>query len=104
MKLLVGLGNPGSAYAGHRHNVGFLAVDAIAAELNFESWRKRFQGLVAEGRIGDEKVLLLKPQTYMNESGRSVGEAMRFFKLEPDLLKFVLQLAIAVVRSQQFFR
>ena len=82
MKLFVGLGNPGGDYAFHRHNVGFMAVDAIAASYAFPAWRKRFSGVAAEGKLGGETVLLLKPQTYMNESGRSVGEAIRFYKLD----------------------
>jgi PTH1 family peptidyl-tRNA hydrolase len=82
MKLFVGLGNPGANHAFNRHNVGFMAVDAIAAAHNFPAWRKRFSSLVAEGRLGREQVLLLKPQTFMNESGRAVGEAMRFYKLD----------------------
>lgn len=87
MLLLVGLGNPGPGYAGHRHNVGFMALDAIARRHGFSPWRKRFQGEAAEGQLGTEKVLALKPMTYMNESGRAVGEALRFFKLAPqDLL------------------
>ncbi|HSD91424.1 MAG TPA: aminoacyl-tRNA hydrolase [Methyloceanibacter sp.] len=84
MKLFVGLGNPGRDYLLNRHNVGFMAVDAIAAAHDFPAWRKRFSGLIAEARLGDMPVLLLKPQTFMNESGRSVGEAVRFYKLEPD--------------------
>jgi len=84
MKLFVGLGNPGQEYAFNRHNVGFMAVDAIAAAHGFPAWRKRFSGLAAEGRLGGEQVLLLKPQTFMNESGRAVGEAARFYKLELD--------------------
>ncbi|MCK7612553.1 aminoacyl-tRNA hydrolase [Roseibium sediminicola] len=85
MKLIVGLGNPGAKYAGNRHNIGFMAVDEIhRRHSGFQPWRARFQGQVSEGRLGTEKVLLLKPSTYMNESGRAVGEAMRFFKLEPD--------------------
>ncbi len=85
MKLIVGLGNPGAKYAGNRHNIGFMAVDEIhRSHSGFQPWRARFQGQVSEGRLGSEKVLLLKPGTYMNESGRSVGEAMRFFKLEPE--------------------
>lgn len=83
MQLFVGLGNPGAQYALHRHNIGFMAADAIADRWRFAPWKARFQGLVAEGRIGTHKLLLLKPQTYMNDSGRSVGEAMRFFKLTP---------------------
>ncbi len=83
MQLLVGLGNPGAAYARHRHNIGFMAVDCIAAVHGFGPWRSAFQGLVSEGRNGDHKLVLLKPMTFMNESGRSVGEAVRFWKLEP---------------------
>jgi PTH1 family peptidyl-tRNA hydrolase len=81
MKLLVGLGNPGPKYAGHRHNIGFMAVDRIASAHGFGPWRARFQGLTSEGVLGGEKVLLLKPQTFMNDSGRSVGEALRFLKI-----------------------
>jgi PTH1 family peptidyl-tRNA hydrolase len=83
MLLLVGLGNPGSDYAGHRHNVGFMAVDAIHRRHGFPPWRRRFQAEVAEGTLAGDKVLLLKPQTYMNESGRSVGAASGFYKLAP---------------------
>ena len=86
MLLFAGLGNPGPAYAFHRHNVGFMALDAIAAAHGFSPWKARFQGAACEGRLGDAKALLLKPMTFMNESGRSVGEALRFFKLEPDAL------------------
>jgi PTH1 family peptidyl-tRNA hydrolase len=81
MRVFVGLGNPGARYAGNRHNIGFMAVDAIARRHNAQPWRKRFQGMAAEVQLGDEKVVLLKPETFMNESGRAVGEAMRFFKL-----------------------
>jgi PTH1 family peptidyl-tRNA hydrolase len=81
MKLFVGLGNPGAKYARNRHNVGFMAVDRIATEHGAGSWRRKFQGLVCETTIAGEKVLLLKPDTYMNESGRSVGEAVRFLKV-----------------------
>ena len=88
MLILAGLGNPGSKYERNRHNLGFLAVDAIADRYGFPSERSRFQGLVRQGTIptpgGAEQVLILKPQTYMNESGRSVGEAMHFFKLKPE--------------------
>ncbi|WP_152505772.1 aminoacyl-tRNA hydrolase [Labrenzia sp. THAF35] len=84
MKLIVGLGNPGAKYEGNRHNIGFMAVDEIhRRHSGFQPWKARFQGQVSEGRLGSEKVLLLKPSTYMNESGRSVGEAMRFYKIEP---------------------
>ena len=84
MLLLVGLGNPGPRYAGNRHNIGFMALDEIVRRHDFSGWRKGFQGEVAEGRLGGQKVLALKPLTYMNESGRSVGEALRFYKLTPD--------------------
>ena len=83
MRLLVGLGNPGVEYAFNRHNIGFLAVDAIAEHYRFAPWRARFQGVIAEGTIGGIKVLALKPGTYMNLSGESVGAAMRFFKIQP---------------------
>ena len=83
MHLIVGLGNPGSKYQGNRHNIGFMAVDEIVRRHGFSPWRKRFQGETSDGLLGGEKVLLLKPQTYMNESGRSVGEAMRFFDIDP---------------------
>jgi PTH1 family peptidyl-tRNA hydrolase len=82
MKLFVGLGNPGGQYAFNRHNVGFMAVDAIAAAHDFPAWRKRFSSLLSEGKLGEEPVLLFKPQTFMNESGRAVGETVRFYKLE----------------------
>ena len=81
MHLFVGLGNPGREYANHRHNAGFMAVDALAADHGFGAWRSKFQGLVAEGRLGNARVLLLKPATFMNRSGQSVAEAMRFHKL-----------------------
>jgi PTH1 family peptidyl-tRNA hydrolase len=81
MKLFVGLGNPGEKYRGNRHNVGFMAVDRIAERHGFSPWRKKFRGLVSEGTIGTERVTLLKPETYMNESGQAVGEAQRFLKI-----------------------
>jgi PTH1 family peptidyl-tRNA hydrolase len=84
MKLLVGLGNPGSKYAGNRHNIGYMALDRIAQDHGFGPWKSKFQGRIAEGNLGAEKVLLLKPETFMNLSGQSVTEAMRFFKLTPD--------------------
>lgn len=96
MQLLVGLGNPGAQYALHRHNIGYMAADAIADVHRFDPWRVRFQGLAADGRIGGDKLLLLKPTTYMNESGRSVGEAMRFYKLTPaDVTVFYDELDLA---------
>lgn len=84
MILLVGLGNPGAKYAHNRHNIGFMAMDQIAADHGFSPWRSKFQGQIADGRIGSEKVTLLKPETFMNLSGQSVGEAMRYLKLAPD--------------------
>jgi peptidyl-tRNA hydrolase, PTH1 family len=81
MLLFVGLGNPGASYAGNRHNIGFMAVDAIAKRHNFPPWRRRFQGVASEGPLG-ERVLLLLPGTYMNESGRAVAEAAHFYKLD----------------------
>lgn len=86
MQIFAGLGNPGARHALDRHNIGFMAVDAIAARHRFEPWRTRFQGVAAEGRIGAEKILLLKPATFMNDSGRSVGEALRFYKLDAGAL------------------
>jgi len=96
MKLFVGLGNPGAKYAGNRHNIGFMAVDRIAADHGFGPWRSKFQGVISEGRLGREKVILLKPETFMNLSGQSVGEAMRFHKLEPtDVIVFHDELDLA---------
>ena len=96
MKLLVGLGNPGAKYARNRHNIGFMAVDQIAADHGFGPWRSKFQGQISEGRFGSEKTLLLKPETFMNLSGQSVGEAMRFHKVEPeDVIVFHDELDLA---------
>jgi PTH1 family peptidyl-tRNA hydrolase len=81
MRLFVGLGNPGAKHAGNRHNIGFMVVEAIAKRHGFAPWRRRFQGVATEGTVGREKVLLLLPGTYMNESGRAVAEAMHFYKL-----------------------
>lgn len=89
MRLFVGLGNPGAKYARNRHNVGFMALDRIAEDHGFGPWRSKFQGSVSEGRLGSEKILLLKPETFMNLSGQSVGEAARFHKLDPaDIVVF----------------
>ena len=89
MLLFAGLGNPGAKHADNRHNVGFMAADAIARRHSFSPWTKKFQGLVSEGTIGGEKVVLIKPQTFMNNSGQAVGQALRFYKLEPaDLTVF----------------
>jgi PTH1 family peptidyl-tRNA hydrolase len=84
MLLLVGLGNPGAGYANNRHNIGFMAVDAIVQRHRFSPWRTRFQGMTADGALGDEKILALKPGTFMNMSGQAVGEAARFFKVAPE--------------------
>ena len=90
MQLIVGLGNPGGKYAGNRHNAGFMALDAIAAGNGFSPWRKKFQGQASEGVVettsGPKKLLLLKPETFYNEAGRSVGEALRFYKLDAEAL------------------
>jgi peptidyl-tRNA hydrolase, PTH1 family len=83
MLLIVGLGNPGRRYASHRHNIGFMAADAIHRRHGFPAWRTRFQGEASEGLLGGEKALILKPATFMNESGRAVAEAARFYKLQP---------------------
>lgn len=83
MLLIVGLGNPGREFAGHRHNVGAMAVDAIQRRHHFPSWKKRFQAETSEGMLGRHKALLIKPTTFMNESGRAVGEAARFYKVDP---------------------
>ncbi|MBZ9725634.1 aminoacyl-tRNA hydrolase [Mesorhizobium sp. B2-3-14] len=80
--VFAGLGNPGAKYAENRHNVGFMAADAIARRHSFSPWSKKFQGLISEGTLGGEKIILIKPQTFMNLSGQSVGEALRFYKLD----------------------
>ncbi|MDP4823040.1 MAG: aminoacyl-tRNA hydrolase [Aestuariivirgaceae bacterium] len=99
MRLMVGLGNPGPQYQGNRHNIGFMAVDEIVRRHGFSPWRKRFQGECAEGQIAGVKVLALKPATYMNESGRAVGEAMRFLKIAPeDVVVFHDELDLAAAR------
>jgi PTH1 family peptidyl-tRNA hydrolase len=101
MHIFVGLGNPGTRYSGNRHNIGFMAVDEIARRHRFAPWRSRFQGQTSEGLIGAERVLLLKPQTFMNESGQSVGEAARFYKVvlaEVAVLHDELDLAPAKLR------
>jgi PTH1 family peptidyl-tRNA hydrolase len=96
MKLFVGLGNPGSEYARNRHNVGFMAVEAMAREHGFGPWKRKFQGVAADGELGGEKILLLMPQTFMNESGRAVGEAARFLKIaEEDIVVFYDEIDLA---------
>jgi PTH1 family peptidyl-tRNA hydrolase len=86
MQLWVGLGNPGTQYALHRHNVGFMAADIIAEVHGFSPWSKKFRSLIAEGRIGRQRVMLLKPQTFMNDSGDAVQQALKFYKLDMDAL------------------
>ncbi len=101
MLVIAGLGNPGARHARNRHNIGFMAIDAIAEARRFGPFRARWQGLAAEGPIGAERVVLLKPQTYMNDSGRSVGDALRYMKLDLDALIVIhdeLDLAPAKVR------
>lgn len=89
MKLFVGLGNPGGKYAGNRHNIGFMALDRIAADHGFAPWKGKHQGSISEGRFGSARAVLLKPETFMNNSGQSVQAAMRFYKLEPaDIIVF----------------
>lgn len=96
MKLWTGLGNPGAKYAGNRHNIGFMALDRIAADHGFSPWKRGFQSLFCEGRLGADKVILLKPETFMNLSGQAVGEALRFYKLTPaDLVVFHDELDLA---------
>lgn len=96
MKLLVGLGNPGNQYEGNRHNIGFMALDAIAREHGIGQFRSKHAGLLSEGNISGEKVLLLKPQTFMNRSGDSVQQAAKFFKIEPaDIIVFYDELDLA---------
>ncbi len=82
MLIIAGLGNPGSKYASHRHNIGFMAVDEIARRHAFSPWKNKFSSQLTEGKLGSEKTLLLKPQTMMNLSGQAIGEAMRFYKLD----------------------
>ena len=86
MQIWAGLGNPGAQYALQRHNVGFMAADAIAEVDGFSPWTKKFRSLVAEGRVGRNRVLLVKPQTFMNDSGEAVAQALRFYKLDLDSL------------------
>ncbi len=101
MKLWVGLGNPGPRHAANRHNIGFMAVDRIAADHGFAPWRRAFKGLVAEGRFGSQKVLLLKPETWMNLSGESVRAALDFYKLAPaDVTVFHDELDLAPGRCR----
>ncbi len=101
MQLLAGLGNPGTKHENDRHNIGFMAVERFARRHNFSSWSSKFQGLLCEGQLCGEKVLCLKPQTFMNLSGQSVGEVMRFYKLEAEALTVIydeLDLPLGKVR------
>jgi PTH1 family peptidyl-tRNA hydrolase len=96
MLLLVGLGNPGAKYAGNRHNIGFMAVDALARAHKIAPWKKKFRGQAAEGQIDGVRVLLLKPQTFYNDSGHAVAEAARFYKLRPrDIVVFYDEIDLA---------
>ena len=97
MLIIAGLGNPGAKYAGNRHNIGFMAVDEIVRRHGFSPWRKKFDAEVSEGLLGGESVLLIKPQTFMNESGRAVGEAMRFYNLEPENIVVLYGSAITLL-------
>lgn len=104
MRLVVGLGNPGPKYRNNRHNIGFMAADEIVRRHGLSAPRTKFQGDVSEGEIGDEKILVLKPATFMNESGRSVGEAVRFYKLQTENVFVIydeIDLAAAKIRVKQ---
>ncbi len=104
MRLLVGLGNPGSGYAHNRHNIGFLAVDAIARRHGFKPWRSRFDGEIAEGELAGERILALKPMTYMNNSGVAVAAAARFYKVPPAATYVIhdeIELAPGKIRVKQ---
>ncbi|MFK0384333.1 aminoacyl-tRNA hydrolase [Rhizobium sp. RM] len=101
MKIIAGLGNPGAQYAGNRHNIGFMAVDALQRLPSFAPWSRKFKAEISEGEIDGEKVLLMKPLTYMNLSGEAVGEAMRFFKLKPaDIIAIHDELDLPAGRSR----
>ena len=104
MRLIVGLGNPGAQYAGHRHNVGFMAAGMIARRHGFSSPREKFHGLIAEGNIAGDKAVILAPQTYMNDSGRAVQAALQFYKLDLDdvvVLYDEIDLAFGKVRVKK---
>ena len=104
MQLLVGLGNPGSQYEHNRHNVGFMAVDEIHRQHAFAPWRKKFQAVVSDGLIDGSKVLLMKPVTFMNESGRAIQEALKFYKLSPEQILVIydeLDLAPGKIRMKK---
>jgi PTH1 family peptidyl-tRNA hydrolase len=104
MRLLVGLGNPGTAYSRNRHNIGFMAADEIVRRHSFSGWKAKFQGDLAEGTIEGEKILVLKPGTFMNLSGQAVGAALRFHKIEPEAVTVFydeLDLAPSKIRIKQ---
>ena len=104
MQLIAGLGNPGSQYQRNRHNVGFMAVDEIHRHHSFSPWRRKFQAMVSQGLIDGEKVLLMKPMTFMNESGRAIGEAANFYKLAPEQIVVIydeLDLPAGKLRMKQ---
>lgn len=103
MLIIAGLGNPGNKYANNRHNIGFMAVDEIAHRHSFSPWKNKFQSLIAEGNLGGEKILLLKPQTMMNHSGQAIGEAMRFYKLSSDEV-FVLYDELDLIEGKARFK
>lgn len=104
VKLIAGLGNPGSEYATTKHNVGFMLVDALARQMGVENWKTKQDALVAETRIGREKVLLVKPLTYMNDSGRAIGPLLAWYKLAPDDLVVIhddMDLPVGMVRIRK---
>jgi PTH1 family peptidyl-tRNA hydrolase len=96
MKLFVGLGNPGKKYTNNRHNIGFMALNQIANDHSFSPWKNKFQGQITDGKLGDEKVILLKPETFMNLSGQSVSETIKFYKIKiEDIIVFHDELDLA---------
>ena len=96
MKLFVGLGNPGKKYTNNRHNIGFMALNQIANDHSFSQWKNKFQGQITDGKLGDEKVILLKPVTFMNLSGQSVSETIKFYKIKiEDIIVFHDELDLA---------
>ena len=96
MKLFVGLGNPGKKYTNNRHNIGFMALNQIANDHSFSQWKNKFQGQITDGKLGDEKVILLKPETFMNLSGQSVSETIKFYKIKiEDIIVFHDELDLA---------
>ena len=96
MKLFVGLGNPGKKYTNNRHNIGFMALNQIANDHSFSPWKNKFQGQITDGKLGDEKVMLLKPETFMNLSGQSVSETIKFYKIKiEDIIVFHDELDLA---------